>query len=329
MLAAPVTLVLTAVYAMVGGGSAEAGPVQGFVLLLLIPIPLGIALIWGSAFLASRPFRAAVVAAGLWLAVSHFLLPHEVVWQLAANVAAGLLAGLALGLRWRLDAALVVIALALLPVIIWAVVEVPVAEQLQAVSDEMLSVLEENLPAGANEVQRAEVLQEERRNLEKMTGLAGRIYPYVVGMGLLGQGGIILALVWFVVRRLGLDVAGYGLPPFSQWRLPFYLVWLLAIGVGLMVTRAPVLATAGLNLALLSASVISVQGVAVQWHLTNRLLSNMGKLFYWLVMGFFFAPLILVSGVVLGLADQWVDLRRLGTSPDQDDGNTDGPEDIE
>jgi hypothetical protein len=86
-----------------------------------------------------------------------------------------------------------------------------------------------------------------------------------------------------------------------------------------LLTRAPYLATGGLNLALLAATILSVQGIAVQFHVTSRILSKMGRLFYWLAMGFFFAPLILVSGAVLGLVDQWVDLRRprLGSGDDE------------
>jgi hypothetical protein len=36
-------------------------------------------------------------------------------------------------------------------------------------------------------------------------------------------------------------------------------------------------------------------------------------------MGVFFAPLVLVSGVLLGLVDQWADLRRLDAVPGDDD----------
>ncbi len=329
MLAAAVTLVLTAVYAAAVGGSDPAGPLQGVVLLLLIPVPLGIAVIWGSAILTSRPYLAAIVGAAVWLALSYFLLPREVVWQLAANVAAGLIAGLALGLRWRMDTALLAVAAALLPMILWAVIQVPVQEQLQMVSQEMLSVLEDNLPEGTSEEQRARTLAEERRNLDRMSTLATRIYPFVIGVGLLGQGGIILALVWFSVRRLRIAIPGWVLPPFSRWRLPFYLVWLLVVGVGLMLTRAPYLASAGLNLTLLVACVLSVQGVAVQFHVTNRMLSKTGRLLYWLVMGVFFAPLVLFSGAVLGLVDQWADLRRLQVGSGDEDGNVGESDEIE
>ena len=159
--------------------------------------------------------------------------------------------------------------------------------------------------------------------------MVARIYPFVIGVGLLGQGSIILVLVWFLVRRLGIAIPGWVLPPFSHWRVPFYLVWILVLGVGLMLTRAQYLATAGLNLVLLSACVLSVQGIAVQFHVTNRMLSNMGRLLYWLVMGVFFAPLILISGVVLGLVDQWVDLRRLQVGSGNGDGNVGESDEIE
>ena len=119
--------------------------------------------------------------------LSYFLLPREVVWQLAGNVAAGLVAGLALGLRWRLDAALAVVAVALLPMILWAVLEVPVAEQLQMVSQEMLNVLEENLPAGRRRGATGPGPGERKAQPGPDGSAGGRIYPFVLGVGLLGQ----------------------------------------------------------------------------------------------------------------------------------------------
>ena len=48
-------------------------------------------------------------------------------------------------------------------------------------------------------------------------------------------------------------------------------------------------------------------------------MSTLGRVIYWTVMGVFFVPLVLASGVVLGLVDQWWDIRRLGTAVDDDD----------
>jgi hypothetical protein len=144
-----------------------------------------------------------------------------------------------------------------------------------------------------------------------MADLLARTYPFFLGTGLLGQGLLILVLVWLVLRMLGWRLASWRPPPFGQWRVPFYLVWLLALGVGLLVTRQPLAVHTGLNLALLAAAVLSVQGLAVQFHATARVLSPLGRVVFWTVMGFFMAPVVLVLGVVLGLADQWLDLRGL------------------
>ncbi len=328
MLAASVTLGLTAVYAAAAGGSEPLGALRVMLLLFLIPLPVGLSVIWGSAVLTSRPFLTVIVGACVWLALSYFLLPRDVVWQMTGNVAAGLAAGLALGLRWRLDAALAVVVAALLPVILWTLIQVPVREQLEVASQEMLSLIQESIPESASLKQRTEAMEDGKRNLEKISSQVERIYPFVIALGLIGQAGIILVLVLFAVRRLGFAVQGWMLPPFSRWRLPFYLVWLLVLGVGMMLTRAPYVATAGLNLTLLAAGILSVQGIAVQFHVTNLMLSNLGRLVYWVVMGALFALLILVSGVVLGLVDQWVDLRRLQVHHD-DDGNAGDSGDIE
>jgi len=329
MLAVSVTLGLTAVYAAVAGGSGPPGALRIILSLFLIPLPIGLSVIWGSAVLTSRPFLAVVVGAGVWLALSYFLLPHDVVWQMAGNVAAGLAAGLALGFRWRLDGALTVVVAALLTVIVWALIQVPVQEQLDVARQEMLNLIEESIPDSASLDQRTEAMEDGKRNLEEISSQVERIYPFVIALGLFGQAGIILVLVLFSVRRLGFAVQGWVIPPFSRWRLPFYLVWLLVLGVGMMVTRTPFVATAGLNLTFFVAGILSIQGIAVQFHVTNLMLSKMGRLVYWVVMGAIFAPLILISGIVLGLVDQWADLRRLQVHHDDEDGNAGDSSDIE
>lgn len=316
--AAAVTLIFTALFAAVISGSAIMGEMQGLLALLLIPVPLLVAVAWGSALLISRPFRSVLAGAVLWFVLSWLLLPHDVVWQMSGNLVAGLAAGYALARRWRLDGALAAVAVALLPLIIWSAIEMPVGEQLEAFSTEMLTALEAAQPTGGTTEQRALALADEEANLARVADLVERIYPFLLGIGLLGQGGILLALVRLVVGRLGMLVPGWKIPPFSRWRMPFYLVWMLVAGIGLMLTRMEITADAGLNLALLAAFLLSIQGTAVQWQMTSRMLSKMGRLFYWVATGLLFVPLV-VMGVGLGLADQWVDLRRLGTDSDRED----------
>ncbi len=315
-----VTLLLTWLMAALTGGTDA---VSGLVLLILMPAPLVVAVLWGGALLIGRPHRLAPLAALAWLAAGWFMVPHDFVYQLAGYVVAGLLAGLAMGMRWRLDATVLIIAAALCPILLWTAIQVPVTEQLELYSDEMLKALEQNLPANASEEQRTKALAEEKRKLDQITALAAKVYPSVLGVGVLGQAGIILALVWLAIRALGMAPHRWRVPPFSRWRVPFYVVWVLVLGLGLLVTRLPWLANAGLNLVLLAAGVLSVQGTAVQFFVTGRMMSGPGRVIYWLVMGFFFAPLVLASGVVLGLVDQWWDIRRLDSDAEQADDDED------
>lgn len=296
------------------------------VVALLLPLPLLVSGIWGWALIAGRPRRVVLAAAGAWLATALMAFPAGVTWPLAGNALAGMAAGYALGLRWRLDAALAVITAALLPALVWSLLEMPPTDQLEILEPQLLEMLEQNLPAGASEADRAKALEVETLALRRMMEMAARIYPWVLGLGVLGQAGIILVITAWGLRRMGIPWAGWGVPPFTRWRLPFYLVWVLVAGLGLMVTRAPILGTAGLNLALLAASVICLQGLSVQFWVTARMMGPALRTAYWLFMGVFFAPLILASGVVLGLADQWMDIRRLNAPPEED-GNGDAPVD--
>jgi xanthine/uracil permease len=130
----------------------------------------------------------------------------------------------------------------------------------------------------------------------------------VIGVGLLGQAVLLLLLVRLGGRRLAVTLTGRRLPPFAQWRLPFYVVWVLVAGIGLMLTRRAPLADAGLNLAVLAAAFLAVQGLAVQYHLSRRFLPPVMLVIYWTLMGLAFVPLVATS-VLLGLFDQWRDLR--------------------
>lgn len=316
-----VTSVLTWLMALLSGVGDDANALRGVAMLVLMPAPLVVAVMWGGAVLVGRPHRLAPIAAAIWLVIAWLLVPHDFSYQLVGYVVAGLLAGLALGLRWRLDLSVLAVALAMCPILVWTSIQVPVAEQMDLYRGEMLKALEQNLPANASEAQREKALAEEQKKLEQVTRLAGKIYPSLLGVGVLGQAGIILALLWWTVRALGLNPYRWRVRPFVQWRVPFYVVWVLIAGLALLVTRQPGLTNAGLNLVILAAGALSVHGTAIQFHVTGRMMSGAGRLVYWLVMGVFFAPLVMASGVVLGLIDQWWDIRRLeaGAGNDDDD----------
>ena len=316
-----VTLGGTWLYAAMEGAVPGQASRASLAVMVMLPLPLLISALWGWSTLAVRPFVPVLGAALGALAVGGWLGSGPAVLQIAASVAAGLVAGLALGSRWRLDAALGLCALALLPAVLYAVAQIPVDQQLQALREQMLTVLESNLPQQADPAQRELALAAERQRLDQMVKVAGQLYPLGIGVGLLGQAGIILLAVRLLVRLGGGIALGWRFGSFSRFRLPFYMVWLLIGGIGLLVSRAPHLGPAGLNLALLVALVMSLQGLAVQIFVVGRLLSPVGRLVFWTMMGIFFGPLVLVSGALLGLADQWLDFRGLDrVQKDRDQG---------
>jgi hypothetical protein len=309
-LAALATLAVAWLLKLIGDDLAAGGPASTWWPLVAVPAPLVVAVLWGWAAWADRKVARLLAAAGGWLVAGHLLLTPGDTWQMTANVAAGVLAGLTWRRGWRLDASLLLVTAALAPLIIWAAVQMPVREQLAALGDQSLKVLESQAPPGTDPAELAKAREIGQQRFAKLTELTVRLYPSLIAVGVLGQAVLILLLVRVLGRRRGLTVRGGQLPPFTQWRLPFYVVWALVAGIGLLVTRRAPFADAGLNLVVLTASLLSVQGLAVQFHLSRRLLPPAMMVVYWTLMGLAFVPLV-VTSVLLGLADQWRDLRRL------------------
>ena len=306
-----ITFLVTAVYAVFASLGSSTSVLWGLLLVILMPMPLLLAVVWGNALLLARPRRLVITAAAIWFAATWFLAPEGLAWRLGSYVTAGLVAGVALGRRWRNDVALALIALVLIPAA-WTLIQVPVAEQLAVFSDEFVAAQQKSLPAGASPEQAAQVAAEVRQELEKVTRLTERAYPGFLALGILGEAALVLVVVWWLGRRLGLVGLGRKLPAFSCWRLPFYVVWGLIAGIGLLLTRIAPLDTIGLNLALVAGLLLSIQGLSVQVFVINRLLSPVMRLVFWVVMGVFLHPLLMASSLVLGLADQWLELRRAG-----------------
>lgn len=313
-LAAIVTLCTAWLLKLAGSDLAAAEPAGGTTSVLWLPVamvmPLAVAVLWGLAAWGDRRPLRLVASLAAWLGSGYLLVQGPDTLQMTSNVAAGLVAGLAWRHRWRLDVALVGAAAVLAPLVVWAAVQMPVSKQLEAISDQSLKVLEQRAPPNTDPAELAKAREIGRQRFAQLTDMTLRLYPSLIATGLLGQALVILLLVRVAGRRQGLLVIGWGLPPFAQWRLPFYVVWALAAGIGLLVTRRAPWADVGLNLTVLAAAILSVQGLAVQFHLSRRLLPPVGLVAYWTLMGLAFVPLLATS-VLLGLADQWRDLRRL------------------
>ena len=288
----------------------QAGGSAGWVIPLLLVFPFVVSSLWGWALLTGRPRQLVLAVAGGLLVLLLLGMPREIAWQVGGNMAAGLAAGLALGARWRLDAGLLAVTVCLAPVLIWSAVEVPVRENLEVFRGATLESMEETLWRDLDEPSLSLARQNETARLEEAARMMERIFPALLAVGVLGQSGLILLLVVWIVRLSGGAPGLRGVGSFTGWRLPFYLVWCLVLGVGLMLTRLPYLAASGLNLVLVTGLLISIQGLAVQIFFTSRLLSGPVRVIFWLIMGVPLAGLLLVVSVVLGLADQWMDMRR-------------------
>lgn len=275
--------------------------------------PFGVSALWGGSILTCRPTILGPVAAVAWLAAGLGIAPGLVVWPLASFVAAGLAAGVALAFRFRLDAALLMVTVVLAPLFIWSIREEPLDQKYELMTEQYIEARREMLAGTADPKQIELTLETERRQHEQVAAMALKILPAMFGLAIAGLAGMLLAVVWLVARLLRVQAATVPLPRFGKWRLPFYLVWALVAGLGLFITRLPVAAAAGLNIALAVATLLSIQGAAVQWELTGRNMGMLPRVIYLLVAGFLFLPL-----VGLGLADQWLDFRKLEASAKED-----------
>ncbi|PIV81985.1 hypothetical protein COW53_01375 [bacterium CG17_big_fil_post_rev_8_21_14_2_50_64_8] len=317
-LLAALTVALVVMMQVAAGGGGE-GQANGLLTVLALPVPLGLSVLWGWAWLVFRSGRHVVLAAAIALVTAVIIRPGPMVGQAAANMAAGVAAGWALGVRLRPDAALVLCAGILVPMLAWSVHEVPVAEQMDMLRQDMTGLMESRIPSTATPEQHRQAMAKEMEELDVVLDAAAGIYPAMIALGLLAQAGMILGLVWFVARLTGGLTASLRFGSFSRLQVPFYTVWLLIIGLGMMLTRTDPARTIGLNLSLLAGLILSVQGVAVQIAVIGRVLSPLGRMVFWLVMGVFFAPLVVAAGVLLGLADQWLDFRRLAHPETEDE----------
>lgn len=292
---------------------SDPGPVDWLIPLLLV-MPFAVAALWGWALVTGRPRRLAVGAAAGLLVLGLSTLPQDVVWQVAGNVAAGLAAGLAIGARWRIDAAVVAVTACLAPVLIWSALQMPLDRTLDEFGEATLQSMDDTLWQDLDADQKELARKREEDRLAEATAVMKKVFPALLAIGVLGQAGIILALVAWLIRLSGLSpgLSGFaeGESSFVRWRLPFYLVWILVGGLGLVLTRQPALSTAGLNVVLVTGLLIAIQGLSLQAFFVSRLLPGPVQVVFWLVMGIPLVGMLMVSSVVLGLADQWMDLRR-------------------
>jgi hypothetical protein len=306
----PAGAALLSVVLILAAGWAGSRPGPGTFLLGLIPLAMPV--LWGTSLLAAGGVRQHLLAAAICLAMLSALTSAGAVIAGAAYVACGLAVAWGLDRGWRGDA---VLGLALLPVVLLSLSTVGDAshvELFEQAGREHVATLREQLPDGGDPDQRAVLLDEYERTVETTVEVMLRIWPALLFLSLLFQAGVAFLLVRWLGKGPGRRSGLRPLLPFHRWRVPFYWVWVLVGGLVLFATRSEPLVATGLNVVLVAAVLLAVQGLAVHVFLIGRLAPPWLRILFWLAAALLVVPLLLVlaGSVLLGLADQWLDFRR-------------------
>lgn len=100
---------------------------------------------------------------------------------------------------------------------------------------------------------------------ESMANLVMTLIPSMLAVGAVVRAYLTYVISVKVLRRLNLTVSS--LPPFSQWSLPWYSIWLMITGLGLSLTgdqyKIYTLAVIGKNLVFIVAPLFFIIGLSV------------------------------------------------------------------
>ncbi|MHB8078604.1 MAG: DUF2232 domain-containing protein [Candidatus Krumholzibacteriia bacterium] len=310
--AAVVTAVAGAAGAAGALGTVATGPnLSGL-------LPAAVTAVWVWAALTAPGSARLLLAAALALAAAVVVGSPAAALVLAVWVIGGLAAGDALRRGRRLD---VVLVLAVLPAV-WLTIAAGGAAADQVLDESgrrTTAMFERYLPsAGAPGGQEA-ALAEARAGAAVALKIMRQLWPALVALSLLGHGIVAVAVGrWLADRRgRGGTPPGWTVP--REWRLPFYVVWILVAGLALVAIRVGPAARAGANLIVVAAVLCSVQGLAVMAGLLHRAAPPWLQAVLGLLALLLMAPLLVPAAAMLGLMDQWLDFRRLaaaGGGPD-------------
>lgn len=226
----------------------------------------------------------------------------------AASGAAG---GWALTRHWRVLPILGVAAALLAPTLALQLDGDSFVETFEALHAESRQAFEENIGSGVSDADRRTLMANYDETAEAMLALQRLLWPGLVVLGLLTQSALCLCLGWLVARMLMPQPPRPAVRPWETWRAPFFSVWTLIGGLAAAVLGREPLAMLGWNLVLLAGLVLALQGLAVQAWLVRRVLPPVARALFWLAAALFLAPLMVAAGAVIGLADQWLNLRRI------------------
>jgi hypothetical protein len=271
---------------------------------------IAIPALWAAVMLVRWPPTAALMAAALTAVVLVPLADARTAAVAAGFMLAGLAGGWALGRAWRVLPIVALAAACLVPVFFIELAGTDIEEAGEALTAENRRVYAESLPEGLSVADREAALAEYDAMAGRMLELQRRLWPSLVIIGLWSQAALALVLGWLVARLVTASPPRPAVRPWETWRAPFFSVWALIGGLALTVTSVETLVMVGWNVVLLAGLLLAIQGLAVQTWLVRRALPPLTRVLFWIVGALFLGPLLLGVGGLVGLVDQWWDLRR-------------------
>lgn len=223
---------------------------------------------------------------------------------------AGVAGAVVLSRRWRVLPILGVAAVFLAPVLVLEMDGEGIVEATEALYAENRRALAEGPAAELTESERQAALAEYDAVVERMLATQRRFWPAMVLIGLMSQAALALGMGWLLTRLVVANPPRPARRRWEEWRAPFISVWTLIGGLAAVITGIQPLAMIGWNLVLLAGLLLVVQGLAVQSWLMRRLLPPVPRVLFWIMAAMFLAPVLLGGGLLIGLADQWMNLRR-------------------
>ncbi len=160
-----------------------------------------------------------------------------------------------------------------------------------------------------------------REQTQELAALATRWALRLLPAAMVGMGLLQTLLVVVVAGRFArADGMLTRVLPVSRWQVPFGAIWGLVAGLGLVALRRPTATVVGVNIAVLVATWLAVQGFAVFLAALERsmapplrsvmlVLGALTMLVAW--------PLVTSGLALLGLLDLWVDFRKLRPATDE------------
>lgn len=311
--AASVMVVLAMIAGHRDGGLADVG---------LGSVSLVLPALWCAAMLVSRDPRT--VGAALLIAVGIAIVLNDTVsgMVLGIHALAGAVGGWTLGRRWPVLPALALVAGTLIPGLVLDLGETSYPDAVAEANDELRRQLETGPLAEMEPEDQAATRAVMDDALDGTLTVVRRFWPALLAGGFMIQAALFLVCGRGLARLIDPTVPRPTAGSFHRWRAPFASVWVLIGGLALSLVGSGGAAMIGWNVVLAAALLLMVQGLAVQHWLIRQALPPAGQILFWVVGVALFAPVMIGGGALVGLVDQWWDLRRLQRPDKTDDDKT-------